>query len=1060
MTTLAHIIQRRDWENPQSIQVNQLSAHSPLNSFASAQDALSKTSGNKRSLNGQWKFKLFDSPESVTEEVICPKALNAEEQKTWSSIPVPSNWQLNGFDKPMYCNVKYPFDVNPPFVPSDNPTGCYRTAFDIREDELNKQTRVIFDGVNSAFYLWCNGQWVGYSQDSRLPAEFDLSPYLQVGKNSLAVMVLRWSDGSYLEDQDMWWLSGIFRDVSLLTKPKQHICDVFITPDLDACYRDGSLSITTRIVGHRVDGQTIEGQNKYTVQAQLFDHNHQAVTKAVIAHTHDREIDEKGGWNDVCFHHISVNEPKQWSAELPYLYRCVVTLLNEQGQAVDIEAYDVGFRKVEMLNQQLCLNGQPLLIRGVNRHEHHPEHGHVVSDNDMINDIKLMKQNNFNAVRTAHYPNHPRWYELCDEYGLYVCDEANIETHGMFPMSRLASDPLWTHAFMSRYTQMVERDKNHASIILWSLGNESGHGSTHNAMYAWSKDFDPSRPVQYEGGGANTKATDIICPMYSRVDQDQPFEAVPKWSIKKWLSMPGEHRPLILCEYAHAMGNSLGSFADYWRAFRAYPRLQGGFIWDWVDQGITKTNENGEPYWAYGGDFGDSQNDRQFCINGLLFPDRTPHPTLAEAKYCQQFLQFTLQAQTNTPNSNAFDINIASEWLFRTTDNEQLNWSIKENGVVVESGSQILSLAPQSNKTITINTTFKRKPACLYHLDIDIVSLEKNLWSEAGLVSATEQFLLSNHLQLSLAETKTETTSTPLSLTQTSEDFSVTGNHFELIWDKATGLLTKWHIFHHESNQQAHKIIDLEALKDNFYRAPLDNDIGTSEADNIDPNAWVSRWQNAGVGQWQQQCQQCQAITVGNNIQITSVFNYHYKEQLQALTTWQYLVDEQGKVQINVAVKINDGVPPLPRIGLNFSTAKAQTNEQVAWLGLGPFENYPDRKQAARFAAYQEDIAALHTPYIFPTDNGLRCDTKQLTIGELHFEGDFHFSVSRFSQQQLTDAKHTDELIDQQRIHVAIDHQHMGVGGDDSWSPSVHPEYLLTEKAYHYQLTLWVNGNH
>jgi len=1087
MTTLTQIIQRRDWENPQSIQVNQLNAHSPLNSFASETDALNNTNSNKRSLNGQWDFKLFDAPESVTENVISPQPLSVDEQKTWCNIPVPANWQLHSFDKPIYCNVKYPFDVNPPFVPSDNPTGCYRTTFDIDETELNQQTRIIFDGVNSAFYLWCNGQWVGYSQDSRLPAEFDLSLYLKQGQNTIAVMVLRWSDGSYLEDQDMWWLSGIFRDVSLLTQPKQHLTDVFITPDLDACYRDGSLSIKTRFVGHRVDGQaataqlsdTPENSNQYTVKAQLFDHKQQAVTEAVIATTNDREIDEKGGWNDVCFHQLSVNEPQQWSAEQPYLYRCVVTLLNKQGQAVDIEAYDVGFRKVEMLNQQLCLNGQPLLIRGVNRHEHHPKMGHVVTDQDMINDIKLMKQNNFNAVRTAHYPNHPRWYELCDEYGLYVCDEANIEIHGMFPMSRLASDPLWSHAFMSRYTQMVERDKNHASIILWSLGNESGHGSTHNAMYAWSKHFDPSRPVQYEGGGANTQATDIICPMYARVDQDQPFEAVPKWSIKKWLSMPNEQRPLILCEYAHAMGNSLGSFADYWHAFRAYPRLQGGFIWDWVDQGLTKTNDKGEEYWAYGGDFGDSQNDRQFCINGLLFPDRTIHPAMEEAKYCQQFLQFTLCEHTNTASSNEFHIDIASEWLFRTTDNEQLNWSIKENGVVVESGNQQLKLAPQSREQITISTSFKRKPACLYHLDIDVISLEGNAWSDAGLVSATEQFSLKNMQQLSLTSInqmtdkltgsihggtkqvvtiQASTATSPLSLTQTHEDFSVTGNSFEIIWNKSTGQLTRWHIFHHESDQQAHKIIDIEALTDNFYRSPLDNDIGTSEADNVDPNAWVSRWQNAGVGQWQQQCIRCEAIMVGKNIQITSVFSYHYQEQLQALTRWQYTIDEQGEIKISVAVEINDNVPPLPRIGLNFSTAKAQTNHQVAWLGLGPFENYPDRKEAARFGAYQDDISALHTPYIFPTDNGLRCDTKQLTLGELHIEGNFHFSVSRFSQQQLTDAKHTDELMDQQRIYVCIDHQHMGIGGDDSWSPSVHPEYLLTDKAYQYQVSLSVLG--
>ncbi|MGB1305782.1 glycoside hydrolase family 2 TIM barrel-domain containing protein, partial [Pseudoalteromonas marina] len=560
MNSLQHIINRRDWENPISVQVNQVKAHSPLNGFKSVDHARTNTQSQKQSLNGQWDFKLFDKPEAVDESLLS-EALASD----WQSIPVPSNWQLHGFDKPIYCNVKYPFAVNPPFVPSDNPTGCYRTEFTITAEQLAQRNHIIFEGVNSAFHLWCNGQWVGYSQDSRLPSEFDLSELLVAGTNRIAVMVIRWSDGSYLEDQDMWWLSGIFRDVNLLTKPQHQIRDVFITPDLDACYRDATLHIKT----------AIDAPNNYQVAVQVFD-GEQALCEPQIQSTNNKRVDEKGGWSDVVFQTIDIQSPKKWTAETPTLYRCVVSLLDEQGISVDVEAYNIGFRKVEMLNGQLCLNGKPLLIRGVNRHEHHPENGHTVSTADMIEDIKLMKQNNFNAVRTAHYPNHPRFYELCDELGLYVVDEANIETHGMFPMGRLASDPQWAGAFMSRYTQMVERDKNHASIIIWSLGNECGHGANHDAMYGWSKSFDPSRPVQYEGGGANTTATDIICPMYARVDSDLKDDAVPKYSIKKWLSLPGETRPLILCEYAHAMGNSLGSFDDYWQAFREYPRLQGG----------------------------------------------------------------------------------------------------------------------------------------------------------------------------------------------------------------------------------------------------------------------------------------------------------------------------------------------------------------------------------------------------------------------------------------------------------------------------------------------------
>ncbi|MFT6702865.1 MAG: beta-galactosidase, partial [Pseudomonadales bacterium] len=493
MTSLNYIIARRDWETPLTTQINKVSAHSPLNAYKNLADALQKQNPQRKSLNGEWEFKLFDKPEEVDVSF-----LEQECKGDWQHIKVPSNWQLQGKDKPIYCNVKYPFAVNPPFVPSDNPTGCYRTEFEISEAQLTQRNHIIFEGVNSAFHLWCNGKWVGYSQDSRLPSEFDLHSFLVKGKNRLAVMVIRWSDGSYLEDQDMWWLSGIFRDVVLLTKPQTQIRDVFITPDLDACYRDATLAIKT----------TIDAPANYTLSVQIFDGDI-ALSEAHSQSANNKRVDEKGGWDDVVFHTISIENPNKWSAETPKLYRCLVGLHDEQGNIVDLEAYDIGFRKVEIIEGQLCVNGKPILIRGVNRHEHHPENGHVISEADMITDIKLMKQNNFNAVRTAHYPNHPRWYELCDEFGLYVVDEANIETHGMFPMGRLASDPQWAGAFMSRFTQMVERDKNHACIIIWSLGNECGYGANHDAMYAWSKSVDPSRPVQYEGGGANTAATDI-----------------------------------------------------------------------------------------------------------------------------------------------------------------------------------------------------------------------------------------------------------------------------------------------------------------------------------------------------------------------------------------------------------------------------------------------------------------------------------------------------------------------------------------------------------------------
>ncbi len=538
MVTFEALIARRDWENPQSFQANQLEAHSPLNHFISVEDALVKQNQSKVSLNGDWRFKLFAKPELVPSNFIDENYDDA----SWNRIKVPSNWQLQGDelntmegskdgrrDNPIYLNVKYPFEVNPPFVPQDNPTGCYRTHFEVSTADLEMQTRIIFDGVNSAFHLWCNGVWVGYSQDSRLPAEFYLSDYIKGGVNTLSVMVIRWSDGSYLEDQDMWWLSGIFRDVTLLSKPKTHIADVFVRPKLDACFRDGL--IETEI--------SLANPSKNQVRIQLFDGS-KAISEQVVGTIQNRIVDEKGGWDDKVFLSVGVKEPRHWTAETPNLYRFVVTLLDAHGNIVDVEAYDIGFRNIEIKDGQLLVNGKALLIKGVNRHEHEQDNGHAIGEESMIADIKLLKQSNFNAVRTAHYPNHPRWYELCDEYGLYLVDEANIETHGMFPMERLSANPLWSAAYMMRFTKLIERDKNHPSIIIWSLGNESGHGGSHNAMYAWAKDRDPSRPVQYEGGGADTTATDIICPMYARVDQDQPFPVVPKWAINEMDWLPGE----------------------------------------------------------------------------------------------------------------------------------------------------------------------------------------------------------------------------------------------------------------------------------------------------------------------------------------------------------------------------------------------------------------------------------------------------------------------------------------------------------------------------------------
>ncbi|HGH5979083.1 TPA: beta-galactosidase [Kluyvera georgiana] len=1014
--SLAAVLARRDWENHAVTQLNALAAHPPFSSWREVDDARrDAVSPSRQLLNGCWQFSYFTRPEAVPESWLQHDLPDAR------GIAVPSNWQMLGYDAPVYTNVTYPIPVNPPFVPRDNPTGCYSLTFNVNPQWLTDgQTRIILDGVNSAFHLWCNGQWVGYAQDSRLPSEFDLSELLVNGENRLAVMVLRWSDGTYLEDQDMWRMSGIFRDVTLLHKPTARLSDVQLVTHLNDEFSRGTLEATVVVEGD------ITHDTRIAVQLWQDD---RLVSEAEQPLGSDI-IDERGGYADRTTLRLPVAQPALWSAEVPTLYRTVV-LLKRGDTLIEAEAYDTGFRKVEISGGLLKVNGQPLLIRGVNRHEHHPDNGQVMDIDTMRQDILLMKQNNFNAVRCSHYPNHPQWYRLCDYYGLYVVDEANIETHGMVPMRRLSDDPGWLPAMSERVTRMVQRDRNHPSIIIWSLGNESGHGDNHDALYRWIKSNDPSRPVHYEGGGANSAATDIICPMYARVDQDQPFAAVPKWSIKKWVGMPDESRPLILCEYAHAMGNSLGGFHKYWQAFRQYPRLQGGFIWDWVDQSLNKRDQNGQTFSAYGGDFGDTPNDRQFCMNGLVFADRTPHPSLYEARYAQQFFQFRLVAENQ--------LEVTSEYLFRHTDNEQLFWTVKLEGESLASGSVPLAIAPQGKQTIALELPTIARSGEVW-LNVEVRQNAATRWSESGHICAREQWQLPGLLY---AESIVTRGKTPV-LTQSDSHYLIAHGEQQWQFDRASGLLTQW-VSHGQD-------VLLTPLQDQFTRAPLDNDIGVSEVTRIDPNAWVERWKAAG--HYTMTCRtvslSADTLTESQTVQLRSEHHWLAHGNLLFISRKTYIIDNQGELQIHVDVDVARGTPSPARIGLTCQLAEVAP--QVSWLGLGPHENYPDRQASAQYDLWQLPLAEMYTPYVFPSENGLRCGTQRLEYGANLWRGNFQFNLSRYSQSQLHNTSHRHLLVEEAGSWLNIDGYHMGVGGDDSWSPSVSEEYLLQQPHYHYSL--------
>ncbi|HBM3109416.1 TPA: beta-galactosidase [Klebsiella oxytoca] len=1020
--TFHQILAREDWQNQTITHLNRLPAHPTFASWRDT-DAARKNqpSAFRRRLDGQWQFSWARSPFDVDARWL------EDDLPDSRSTPVPSNWQMQGYDAPIYTNVRYPIDTTPPRVPQENPTGCYSLTFRVDESwRADGQTQIIFDGVNSAFHLWCNGEWVGYSQDSRLPAAFDLSPYLQPGDNRICVMVMRWSAGTWLEDQDMWRMSGIFRSVWLLNKPTLHLCDVQLTPQLDALYRDAELLVNLSVAA------PVALLEELTVKVELWDDD-----RLVASHQQSPGspiIDERGNYAERAAIRLPVERPALWSAETPDCYRAVVSLWRGD-EPIEAEAWDIGFRRVEIKNGLLLLNGKPLLIRGVNRHEHHHQRGQVVTEEDMVQDILLMKQNNFNAVRCSHYPNTPRWYELCNRYGLYVVDEANIETHGMVPMNRISDDPAWLPAFSARISRMLQSNRNHPSIIIWSLGNESGGGGNHEAMYHWLKRNDPSRPVQYEGGGADTTTTDIICPMYARVDRDQPIPTVPKWGIKKWISLPGEQRPLILCEYAHAMGNSLGNFADYWQAFRDYPRLQGGFIWDWADQAISKTFDDGSVGWAYGGDFGDKPNDRQFCMNGLVFPDRRAHPSLIEAKHAQQYFQFALLAQS------PLRIRLSSEYLFRATDNEELRWQVQAAGETFAEGSVKLALCPEGQSELTLCDALTL-PAGAEEvwLTLEVVQPQATLWSDAGHRVAWQQFPLAAPLALR----GPRSAGIAPALESSDAAWIVRSGSQQWTIDRQSGLLTHWQV---DGVEQL-----LTPLRDQFVRAPLDNDIGVSEVERIDPNAWVERWKSAGLYELSARCVQCDAQRMAHEVVIDSRWHYLRGDEAVIVSHWRMTFDSEGKLHLAVDGERAGTLPPLPRIGLNFQVP--DQHQPVSWLGYGPHENYPDRRTSACFSRWQLPLEEMTTPYIFPTENGLRCDSKTLDWGRWHVGGNFHFSVQPYGTTQLMETDHWHWMKPENGVWITLDAQHMGIGGDDSWTPSVLQQWLLLETQWQYQLTI------
>ncbi len=1032
-----------EWQDPAVVGVNKEPAHATFTVYPD--EALARTGTREgspfyKSLNGDWKFFWVPKPADRPVDFFRPTFDDA----AWKTIRVPSNWQFEGYDVPIYVNIKYPWGVpDPPRIPAgNNPVGSYRTRFTVPPAWAGREVFITFDGVESAFYLWVNGQRVGYSEDSRTPAEFDITKYLKDGENLLAVEVYRWSDASYLEDQDFWRLSGIFRDVTLWSAGPLHVTDLQIRTDLDAAYKDADLRVAATVRNGTAAAAA------FNVRAALLDARGVELGRATASV--EGVPAGQAATADVV---LAVGAPKKWTAESPYLYTLILSLLGDQGQVLEAIPQKVGFRKVEIKDGQLMVNGRPILIKGTNRHEHDADTGHYVTDEQMLRDVRLMKRYNLNAVRTSHYPNSPAWYDLCDQYGLYVIDEANIESHGMgySPSRTLGNNPAWKIAHMDRTERMVERDKNHPSIIIWSLGNEAGDGVNFEATYAWVKQRDPSRPVQYERAELRPH-TDIFVPMYMR----------PR-AVAQYGSTP-QARPLIECEYAHAMGNSTGNFREYWDLFYSNPRLQGGLIWDWVDQGIRtrippagarqerpertllggpefqmgfRRVDKAGTYLAYGGDFGplDVPTDYNFCMNGLVDADRNPHPGLLVVKRNYQYVHVK-------PVDLAAGKVTVTNWHDFTPLDDVLagRWTVQADGATVASGAiPPLKLGPREGRELTLPLpAIAPRPGVEYFLDVSWTLKADAPWGgRAGDEMAFDQFRLPIGRPAAPAPPVAGAT---LTLSDGPDAVTITGQAFTVQFDRSAGAMTSLTYRGTELVRQP--------LMPDFWRAWTDNDRGATLQTKLDV------WRLASAS-WEVKAVTAASAADGSvRVAVDAsipVIASAYKVS--------YTVFPSGDIVVEASFTPGlEKLPMLPRFGMQM--AMPAGFEQVAWFGPGPEETYADRNEA-RVGRHGGTVDAQWTEYSKPQENGNKVDVRWMAITNKAGVGLLAVGMPRLSaaarhytHDDIWSAKHTYELTRRPATFVNLDYGQMGVGGDDSWGALAHEPYQLPAKAYSYRFRL------
>lgn len=1036
------------WQDVQVVAVNKEAPRTAFMTYDSRNAALTgqyERSNYYLSLNGIWKFFFVDSQKQLPSDITDASI----DISSWNEIKVPGNWEVQGYGTAIYTNTHYefkPLNPEPPFLPEETPVGVYRRDIEIPENWAERNIYLHIAGAKSGVYVYLNGQEVGYSEDSKNPAEFLINKYLKSGKNVLTLKIYRWSTGSYLECQDFWRMSGIERDVFLYAQPKTAIKDFRVKSTLDDTYQKGIFELQTEIVNHR------DVITDFTVEYELLDAEGRTVCRE------EKTVNIAANNVEKITFNKSLEKVATWNSEYPNLYKLLITT-KEKGRICEIVPFHVGFRRIEIkeIKQKsvngkpyvcLFINGEPLKIKGVNIHEHNPLTGHYVNEALMRKDFELMKQNNINAVRLAHYPQDRRFYELCDEYGLYVYDEANIESHGMgYDLAKgatLGNNPEWLKPHMDRTINMFERNKNYPCVTFWSLGNEAGNGHNFYQTYLWMKKADSdlmNRPVNYERALWEWN-TDMFVPQY------------PGAGWLEDIGEKGSDRPVMPSEYAHAMGNSTGNLWGQWQAIYKYPNLTGGFIWDWVDQGLPKKNESGHEYWAYGGDFGtNAPSDGNFLCNGIVSPDRIPHPAMVEVKYVHQNVALdVLDIQKGT-------FLVKNRFYFTNLINYRLLYEVQSNGKTIRKGEMILDVKPQLLKEITVPVKgLKAKAGVEYFINFYVLSRFAGPGVPAGHEVAREQF----RLPIQALPKTVQSKGPRLILNNDDGDqLRVSSSILDFVFSKSKGTVTSYKINGYEY------IKDNFGLQPNFWRAPNDNDYGNGAPKRL--QVWKQSSRNFQIEKTTLIMQEDTAVLVASYL-LPAGNRYELS----------YLIYPSGAIKVNVFFSATDrklSVPEVPRIGLRFRLPAGMN--RISYLGRGPEENYIDRHKGTFVGLYETTVDRLYFPYVRPQENGHHIDTRWLTLSdrsgkELTIVADSTFEFNalqnsiedfdseealphpyqwpNFSPEEITardesKAKnvlrrqhHLDDIVSRDFIEVCIDWRQQGVGGYDSWG--ARPEYV------------------